>query len=172
MYWLGYCLYYGENEVDEDEDRSKELLTRAAQKGHSQAKTDLQAWFGHVVGSSSLYKLANDPSAPLKDIFDQFDSMVVFDLETSGLNAEMDQIIEIAAIKVVSQNGRLQIADEVDEMVALPFGQRLSTKITELTGITNEILRREGKPQEQVCGDFMRLVADENVLMVAYPYYQ
>ena len=168
MYWLGYCLYYGENEVDEDEDRSKELLTRAAQKGHLQAKTDLQAWFGHVVGSSSLYKPVNDPSAPLKDIFDQFDSMVVFDLETSGLNAEMDQIIEIAAIKVVSQNGRLQIADEVDEMVALPFGQRLSAKITELTGITNEMLRREGKPQEQVCGDFMRLVADENVLMVAY----
>ena len=168
MYWLGYCLYYGENEFDEDENRSKELLSRAAQKGHSQAKADLQAWFGHVGGNSSLYKSVNEPVGPLKDIFDRFDSMVVFDLETSGLNAETEQIIEMAAIKVVSQNGQLQIVDEVDEMVALPFGQRLSAKITELTGITDETLRRAGKPQEQVCRDFMRLVAEENVLMVAY----
>lgn len=168
MYWLGYCLYYGENEFDEDEERSKALLSGAAQKGHSQAKTDLQAWFGHVAGNTSPYQSANEPIGPLKDIFDRFDSMVVFDLETSGLNAETEQIIEMAAIKVVSQNGQLQIVDEVDEMVALPFGKRLSTKITELTGITDETLQRAGKPQEQVFRDFMRLVADENVLMVAY----
>ena len=71
-------------------------------------------------------------------------------------------------IQIISAEFQLQIVDEVDEMVALPFGQRLSAKITELTGITDETLRRAGKPQEQVCRDFMRLVAEENVLMVAY----
>lgn len=168
MYWLGYCLYYGENEFGEDEACSKKLLSEAAQKGHSQAKADLQAWFGHMGGNTSLYQSANELIGPLKDIFDWFDSIVVFDLETSGLNAETEQIIEMAAIKVVSQNGQLQIVDEVDEMVALSFGKRLSTKIIELTGITDETLQRAGKPQEQVCRDFMRLVTDENVLMVAY----
>ena len=168
MYWLGYCLYYGENELEENEDRSKDLLSMAAQRGHAQAKADLHAWFGTPKSSNAANRFASESIGPLRGLFDRFDSIIIFDLETSGLNAETEQIIEMAAIKVVSQNGQLRIVDEVDEMVALPFGQRLSSKITELTGITDETLRRAGKPQEQVCKDFMQLVSDDKVLMVAY----
>lgn len=168
MYWLGWRLYFGDDEIEEDEERSKNLLSMAAQNGHAQAKADLQAWFGNLGATTNISMPKTAMDRPLQNLFERCDSIVVFDLETSGLSAETEQIIELAAIKVVSQDGQLQIVDEVDEMVALPFGKRLPAKITEITGITDETLRRTGKPQEQVCRDFMRLVADDNVLMVAY----
>lgn len=67
---------------------------------------------------------------------------VVFDLETTGLKAnEGDSIIEIGAVKI--SDGK--IIDRFDELV--DPGVLLDTKIVEITGITNEMLK--GKPCEK-----------------------
>ncbi|MDD2377405.1 MAG: PolC-type DNA polymerase III [Bacilli bacterium] len=67
---------------------------------------------------------------------------VVFDFETTGFNAGGgDQIIEVGAVKLL--NG--EIIDKFSELIDPK--RLLPNKITELTGITDEMLK--GKPSEE-----------------------
>ncbi|MBR3897808.1 MAG: PolC-type DNA polymerase III [Bacilli bacterium] len=67
---------------------------------------------------------------------------VVFDLETTGFNAGgADSIIEIGAVKIC--NG--EIIDRFDELI--DPNRPLPAKITELTNITDQMLK--GKPNEE-----------------------
>lgn len=69
------------------------------------------------------------------------DSFVVIDLETTGLHPEQERIIEIGAIKV--EQGHV-----VEELSLLLYPDKeISALITEITGITNEML--QGKPRFQ-----------------------
>jgi len=69
-------------------------------------------------------------------------SYVVFDLETTGFNAGgKDSIIEIGAVLI--SNG--EIIDRFDELI--DPGCKLNPKITEITNITDEMLK--GKPKEK-----------------------
>lgn len=65
-------------------------------------------------------------------------SYVVFDFETSGLEPEWCQVIQMSALKVI--NGKSQPA--FNRFVKCP--KKLDKKITELTGITDERLAVEG----------------------------
>lgn len=60
-------------------------------------------------------------------------SYTIIDFETSGLDPKKDRVIEMAAIRCV--NG--EIASEFSTLVR--FDGKLSAKITELTGITDEM---------------------------------
>ncbi|MDF2686072.1 MAG: hypothetical protein K0S55_1253 [Clostridia bacterium] len=63
------------------------------------------------------------------------DTYVVVDLETTGLNPQYDEIIEIAAIKVINN----EIADSFQSLIKPT--RKISNFITELTGITNGMLK-------------------------------
>ena len=77
----------------------------------------------------------------LRDIFTKYKAVVFFDTETTGLEAESCQIIELAAIRVEkTERGTLRMADSADVFVKLPEGERIPQKIVELTGITDEQL--------------------------------
>lgn len=60
-------------------------------------------------------------------------SYTVIDFETSGLDPKKDRVIEMAAIRCI--NG--EIASEFSTLVR--YDGKLSAKITELTGITDEM---------------------------------
>ncbi|MFD0588211.1 PolC-type DNA polymerase III [Paenibacillus sp. GCM10027627] len=60
-------------------------------------------------------------------------SFTIFDFETSGLDPKNDRVIEMAAIRVV--NG--VVASEFSTLVQ--YEGKLTPKITELTGITDEM---------------------------------
>ena len=83
---------------------------------------------------------------PLKEI-----DYVVFDFETTGLSPLKDEIIEFGAVKI--SNG-----EKVDEFSALVKPRkRVSAKITDITGISEEMLRN--KPSiEQVLPEFMDFI--------------
>lgn len=67
---------------------------------------------------------------------------VVFDTETTGLNAREDTLIEIAAVKMRGQ-------EIVDTFATLIDPERmLSSKISDLTGITNDMLVGQPKLAE------------------------
>lgn len=85
---------------------------------------------------------------------------IVFDLETTGLSAnEGDSIIEIGAVKI--KNG--EIIDRFDELI--DPGKKLDPKITEITCITDDMLK--GKPNEKdMVIKFMNWC--ENLPMVAH----
>jgi len=74
---------------------------------------------------------------------------VVFDLETTGLSALSDEIIEIGAVKVRGKN----IGDTFHSFIC-PESGFIPEKITELTGITYEMV--ENAPgAEQIFNEFM-----------------
>ena len=79
---------------------------------------------------------------------------VVFDLETTGFNAGgEDSIIEIGAVKI--QDG--MITDRYDRLINP--GKEISERITNVTNITNEMLK--GKPNEEdTVKEFIEWVGD------------
>lgn len=79
------------------------------------------------------------------------ENYVVIDVETTGINLEKDQIIEIAAIKM---EGNEMIAFQ--ELVKIEKG--LQREISELTGITDEMLANDGKDVEVVLDEFLDFV--------------
>lgn len=79
------------------------------------------------------------------------DSLVVLDTETSGLSFSGDEIIEFAAARLEWRDGVLQTAAEVDEFIRRTDDRPLSPRITELTGITDEMLREDGISKQALC---------------------
>ena len=75
------------------------------------------------------------------------DTYVVLDLETTGLDPERDQIIEIGALEVVQGKRGRTFSTLIQTRTALE-GQYVSPFITQLTGITNEMLAAAPQSRE------------------------
>ena len=73
---------------------------------------------------------------------------ISFDLETTGLNEEKDYIIEIGAVKV--KDGK--VIDRFAQFLKPPVP--ISNAITNLTGITNDMVKNAGDTKE-VIQDFV-----------------
>ena len=80
---------------------------------------------------------------------------VVFDLETTGLDAEKHEIIEIAAIRV----NRDSTHHETIQSLVKPT-KKVPKKIVELTGITQEMLDRDGDAIDEALRGFVVFVGD------------
>lgn len=147
----------------------KEAISRAAKWGHSAvAITDhgvAQAfpdayWAGKKHNIKIVYGLEaymvddgeviiHNPS----DLLIRDSSFIVFDFETTGLSNINDEIIEIGAVKV--KNG--EIIDTFGTFLSPE--KSIPAKITDLTGITNDMVK--GAPQlNEVIDDFIDFIAD------------
>lgn len=73
------------------------------------------------------------------------DTIIVYDLETTGLNPAKDKVIQFSAIKFCFENGEEKEIARFDTYVNPEVP--LSPKITEITGITDDMLF--DKPTEQ-----------------------
>ncbi len=104
----------------------------------------------------------------LSFLFDNIDSILILDTETSGLSPRTNQIIELAALKLIRQNGEMVIAEQMDDFIHLPKGQLLDPKVVELTHITDQMLHEEGLEEEAVLNKFVKMFAGERTMMVAY----
>lgn len=87
-----------------------------------------------------------------------FNSFVAFDIETTGFNTKTDSIIEIGAIKVI--NGQiLEEKEFVFREFVKPFKRSVSSKITEITGITPENVK-DARQMWEVIPDFLKFAED------------
>lgn len=84
----------------------------------------------------------------------------VFDFETTGLDHANDRVIEMAAIRVV--NG--EIVSQFQTLVK--FDGELTEKITEITGITSDML--VGGMEEAAAFITLRRIMGPNSLLVAH----
>ena len=147
---------------------AKALIERAAMWGHSAvAITDhgvVQAFpEAYSAGKKHGVKvilgveayLINDSSPIIQysrsDTFDQ--TFVAIDIETTGLDAVNNEIIEVGAVKI---KGR-EIIDSFQSFVA-PSGP-IPSHITKLTGITQDMVK-DAPAIEQVLSDFFAFCGD------------
>ncbi|PKK93859.1 MAG: 3'-5' exonuclease [Tenericutes bacterium HGW-Tenericutes-6] len=95
------------------------------------------------------------------------DRILLFDFETTGLNPQFEQIIEIGAIVLEKQSDNTyHLTEELSTLVMCD--KPLPQKITDITHITDEMLLREGITQEEAFHLFFKLYQDEKTLLVAY----
>ena len=87
--------------------------------------------------------------------------IIFFDTETSGLDCRDCQIIELAMLTV--EDG--VVTDNYDEFVNI--GRPISPKITEITSITNDMLRDEGLDERRVAEDIAERLTP-GTLMIAH----
>ena len=78
---------------------------------------------------------------------------VAFDLETTGLNVETENIIEIGALKVIEG----KVVDRFIEFVKPE--QEISPVVSNLTGITNEMVQ-SARPTQEIIRDFVDFCKD------------
>ena len=101
----------------------------------------------------------------MERLWQEFDRIVIFDTETTGIEFGKDRIIELGAVALES---RVEI-DSMDVLIRLPEGESLPPFITELTGITDLQLYAEGVSQKEAVEAFCRLLdGAEKPLLVAY----
>lgn len=84
----------------------------------------------------------------------------VLDFETTGLDYNNEQVIEIAAKRL---NDKLEVVAEFHTMVALNEGKTLTPFITELTGITVKDLKH-GMPEAEAMELLKRFIGDSIVV--------
>ena len=100
----------------------------------------------------------------LSTLFDRYKALVVFDTETSGLDFDSDQIIELAALRVErTATGGLRIAGKMDTFIKLPEGETLPENIVSLTGITDERLQ-----PVKAAVQIVKLMQNGPTLMIAH----
>ena len=105
--------------------------------------------------------------AEFEGLFSQYDRLVFFDTETTGLEFSRDEIIEFAAVVVESRNGKAEIVQEYDELIALSPGGFVPPMIESLTGITNQDIRERGIAKTRLCRDIAQMIGG-NTLLLAY----
>lgn len=105
----------------------------------------------------------------LSTLLDHYKAIIIFDTETSGLDPEKDQIIELAALRIERTNtGALRIAGKMDTFIKLPEGELLPENITALTGITDRLLQSEGVQPAKAASQIVKLMQDCPTLMTAH----
>ena len=87
------------------------------------------------------------------------DEFIVFDIETTGLSNVHDRITEIGAVRVKGN----EILERYDTFVNP--GMPIPERITELTGITNEMVA-DARPIEEVLPEFFEFAGDR--LLIAH----
>lgn len=125
---------------------------------HAAEKNDLKMIYGveaNVV-DDGIPIAYNDDHRPLMDT-----DYVIFDVETTGLSAIYDRVIELSAVKM--HNGG--VLEEFEEFIDPGF--HLSETTTNLTSITDDMVRGSKSEEEvfklfrEFCGD--TIVAGHNV---------
>lgn len=117
---------------------------------NSAKKNDIKMIYGVEVNlvDDGVPITYNDSHTYLKDA-----TYVVFDVETTGLSAIYDRVIELSAVKMVNGN----VIDQFEEFIDPGF--HLSEQTTELTSITDEMVRGS-KSEEEVFANFREFYGD------------
>jgi len=107
---------------------------------------------------AELSVCANKPRASVKEapISDYIpDEFVIYDTETTGLDSLADDIIEIGAIKVN------KLADTTLTYQSLiKIDRKIPKKATEIHGITDEMLDKDGIPLEVALKEFKEFIGN------------
>lgn len=94
-------------------------------------------------------------------------SFVVLDFETTGLYAGHDQIIEVGAVKF-----NIDDPENIKAFGCLikPKGRRITKSITEITGITPEMVKQNGQDHDAVISELHQFIGGLTVVAYNAPF--
>lgn len=104
-------------------------------------------------------------------MFDRYKQVILFDVETSGLDPKKDKIIELGMLVLRRNdiNDKFKLEKEVNSLLKHE-DLVISEEITKITGITQQAIDEQGvapnKVFDEIAGNF--LVYQEDTLLVAY----
>ena len=104
----------------------------------------------------------------LQELREQFDRIIVFDTETTGIDCKKDEIIEVGILETSLKNKRPETVRSDDLLIRLSGGKKLPPFITELTGITEEMLMKDGISKEEAAAKIASYLQGGRILLVAY----
>jgi DNA polymerase III subunit epsilon len=112
-----------------------------------------------IIASYLFFRFQSKPKTVDVSFLPQ--QFIVVDLETTGLDPEKHKIIEIGAIKV----NRDSINHDTFQTL-IKIDGKLPKKITEITGITTEMLEKDGQSIESAMSEFIQFIG--NLRLVAF----
>ncbi|MFA5560437.1 MAG: 3'-5' exonuclease [Acholeplasmataceae bacterium] len=92
--------------------------------------------------------------------------ILVFDFETTGLDARSCQIIEIGAVLLKKRVDQYEVLETLQLLVQTD--EPLPPKITDITNITDEMLLRDGVTEQEAFNRLSALMLKEDTLLIAY----
>ena len=116
---------------------------------------ELPAGFSKAAQYEKARHFAGKPKAAAPSFPDRY---LVVDVETTGLSAGTDHIIEIGALVVHSSEIRSQFQSFIRTPISLP------KSIVSLTGITDQILTEQGKELSEVMRAFISFARDYTIV--------
>lgn len=142
--------------INNNRKNKKEEINK---QGNSQISFDMLENLNNEIGEEHLAKniSSNKRNKKGKNITNFIDDYVLVDIETTGLSPIYDDIIEIGAIKVKNN----QMIDSYNQLIKID--RNLPEMITELTGITDEMLKT-GKLPQIVLEEFVEFVKDDVII--------
>ncbi len=105
-----------------------------------------------IVAAIAFLAMRRTTKVNLKHLPERF---VVFDLETTGLDSQKHEIIEIGAIRV---NRDSDVHDTFQSLIKP--NKKVPKKITELTGITQAMLDADGEPLAKAMQEFKEFIGE------------
>ena len=112
-------------------------------------------------------KIEETQRCPFLSLYKVYDTVVVFDVETSGLDPRKDQIVELAAEKICFSDDKLK-GKPYRCLVQLYGGRRMSEDVTRINHITNDMLQNNGISINDVIDQFVDFVGTSKCLLVAH----
>ena len=145
---LDYLRTHGpqaEDDLLEAFNLKRSLLTRLFKEAHGQLRQ--QGEYLYIPGQEErVSELQGRPPG-------QVTSFVIVDTETTSVDRGEARLLEVAALRV--DEG--QVTQRLQLLVS---GERVPGHITELTGITQDMLNDEGKPLHEVLQTLQRFIGD------------
>ena len=104
----------------------------------------------------------------MNSLFSEFETVVVFDTETTGLSMQRDEIIELGAVRL-RRDGISYVPDgELSCLISLPPDRTLPPEIVKLTGITQTMLEEQGIDRQMAAVRLKELLTGPRMLVIAY----
>lgn len=110
----------------------------------------------------------NKTCSMLDKLFTQFNVIIFLDVETTGFEPQSEQIIEFGALRVWVNNGNICTDSETNLLIRLSDGKHIPAKIQKLTGITDELLIKNGVDQDVASSQIRSVLDADRPLIVAY----
>ena len=102
--------------------------------------------------------------------YDILNEFIIFDVETTGLKPEVNEIIEFSAQKCKFEDGKVStVGEPIDIYIKIPYS--LPQEIVKLTGITDEILKTKGISKKDA---YTKSISDDsmtNLLKIKMSFY-